>query len=125
VALIFTFLLTGYAVRDLDRLSGPAAGGHHDLAAAGVTPAGGALAGTSARGGSPATAFAGPAGAEGGLATVAEPEPAQTRRAVSGTRSDSGSGLEAVRRLVLTPKVRTGSRIAMGITMAFMLAIMI
>jgi hypothetical protein len=125
VALIFAFLLAGYAVRDLDRLSGPAAGGHHDLAVAGIAPAGGALAGASPRAGSPATAFTGPAGAEGGLATVAEPEPAQTRRAVSGTRGDSGSGPGAVRRLVLAPKVQTGARIAMGITMAFMLAIMI
>jgi hypothetical protein len=123
VALIFAFLLAGYAVRDLDRLSGPAAGRHYNLAVAGIAPAGGALAGTSARAGSPVTAFNGPVGAEGGLATVAES--AQTLRAASGAGRAHGSGPGAARRLVLAPNVQTGCRIAMGITMAFMLAIMI
>jgi hypothetical protein len=127
VALIFAFLLVGYAVRDLDRISGPAAGGRYNLAGAGIAPAGGALAGASALAGagSPAAAFTGPV-AGGGLATVAQPQPAETRQAApTAAASASGSGSGAARRLVLAPGLATGCRIAMGVTMAFMLAIMI
>jgi hypothetical protein len=125
VALIFAFLLVGYAVRDLDRISGPAAHGHYNLAGAALAQVGGALAGASALTGSPAAAFTGPVAAEGGLATVAQPQPAETRRATSGSASASGSSPDMARRLVLAPGVVTGCRIAMGVTMAFMLAIMI
>jgi Domain of unknown function (DUF5134) len=128
VALIFAFLLVGYAVRDLDRISSLAAGGRYNLAGAGIVPAGGALAGASALAGagspSPAAAFTGPV-AGGGLATVAQPQPAETRQAALGGGSASGSGSGAARRLVLAPGTATGCRIAMGVTMAFMLAIMI
>jgi hypothetical protein len=126
VALIFAFLLVGYAVRDLDRISGPAAGGRYNLAGAGIAPAGGALAGASALAGagSPAAAFTGPV-AEGGLATVAQPQPAETRQAAPGGGSASGSSSGAARRLVLAPGLATGCRIAMGVAMALMLAIMI
>jgi hypothetical protein len=125
VALIFAFLLVGYAVRDLDRISGPGAHGHYQLAGAALAQVGGALGGPSALAESPAAAFTGPVAADGGLATVAQPQPAETRRATSGRGSASGSSPDIARRLVLAPGVVTGCRIAMGITMAFMLAIMI
>lgn len=125
VGLIFAFLLAGYAVRDLDRMSGPAAGGHNSLAVVGIVPASGALAGVSALTEPQAASFAGPAAAEGGVATVAQPQPADLRRATIASGSASGSSRDTARRLMLAPGLVTGCRIAMGVTMAFMLAIMI
>jgi hypothetical protein len=124
VGLIFAFLLVGYAVRDLDRVSGPAAHGHYHLAGATLAQAGGALAGASAGAESPALAFAGPVAADGGRATVAPPQPGETCQAAPANGSASGR-TDMARRLVLAPGVVTSCRIAMGITMAFMLAIMI
>jgi Domain of unknown function (DUF5134) len=124
VALIFAFLLAGYAVRDLDRISGPAAHGHYHLAGAALAQVGGALAGASAGAESPALAFTGPVAADGGRATVAPPPPGGTRQAAPANGSASGR-TDMARRLVFAPGVVTGCRIAMGITMALMLAIMI
>ncbi|HYZ54880.1 MAG TPA: DUF5134 domain-containing protein [Streptosporangiaceae bacterium] len=127
LALLFALLLAGYAVRDLDLLSGPAADKRYNLAGTGIAPAGAALATASALAAAPSTAVtaAGPVTAGGGQGPAAWPEPAETEPAASGSRGASGGGPGAARRLALAPGLETGCRIAMGVTMAFMLIIMI
>ncbi len=120
LAFLFALVLIGYSIWDLDQLSGPGASGHYSLAAAREASPGAVLAGTPALAGteSPAVAFSGLAPAEGGVATVtppAEPDLAAT----------SSVAQESASRLVLAPWVATSCRIAMGITMALMLIIMI
>jgi len=112
LAFLFALALVGYSVWDLDQLSGPGASGHYSLAVVRVAPTGPVLAGVGAT--------AGP----GGTAPVAVAEPVSP--AVAGeapvvppaSAPADGTG-------VLAPWVATSCRIAMGITMAFMLVIMI
>jgi hypothetical protein len=117
LAFVFALALVGYSIWDLDQLSGPGATGHYSLAAARVAPVTPALAGAVA-GPDPLAAVASqPAADQGGVATVTQAEPDATpREAVR-----SAGGLSPV----LAPWVATGARIAMGVTMAFMLLIMI
>ena len=120
LAFIFALLLIGYSIWDLDQLSGPGASGHYSLASARIAPVA-VLAGTPALGGaqSQTTAVPGPAAAEDGVATVIQAQPAIPGGAASQvTAPVSGNPL-------LAPWVATSCRIAMGITMAFMLLIMI
>jgi hypothetical protein len=120
LALIFAFLLIGYCVWDLDQLSGPGVTGHYNIAPASMRPAEPALTGVPAvaRTGLQ-SASAGTAGPEG-VATSSPPEaavqdpPPVTSEAASGAVSP-----------VLAPWVTISCRIAMGVTMAFMLIIMI
>jgi hypothetical protein len=117
LALIFAFLLIGYCVWDLDQLSGPGVTGHYSIAPASIRPAEPALTGVpaAARTGLH-MASSGPAGPEGGVATFSPPEAAvQDPPAVT-----SGAASP-----VLAPWVTISCRIAMGVTMAFMLIIMI
>jgi hypothetical protein len=116
LALLFALALVGYTIWDLDQLSGPGASGHYSLAAARVAPAGPVLAGVGAT--------AGP----GGTAPVAVAEPASP--ALAAEPAEEGSEVPPASAPadgtgVLAPWVATGCRIAMGITMAFMLVIMI
>jgi Domain of unknown function (DUF5134) len=122
LAFAFALPLIGYSVWDLDQLSGPGASGHYSLAAARTAPTGPVLVGATAGLGAamvtaPASSSAGSAPATEALATGApatEAPPAHGSAPAS--RADRG---------VLAPWVATSCRIAMGVTMAFMLLIMI
>jgi Domain of unknown function (DUF5134) len=119
LAFVFALILAGYSVWDLDQLSGKRsglAGAGMPLAAAGVPvmavaePAG--------------TAFSGPP-ATGGTATVtasAPPAADAVPRRTPGRTPGRGPGLRA---LLLSSGTTVGCRIVMGVTMAFMLVIMI
>jgi hypothetical protein len=118
LAFIFALLLIGYGIWDLDQLSGPGASGHYSLAAARVTTSGAVLVGVGAPSGSGpgAAALASQASSQALPAPVAGPAVA-----ADGTRDRA----KATGHGVLAPWVATGCRIAMGVTMAFMLLIMI
>jgi hypothetical protein len=117
VALAFGLVLAGYSVWDLDLLSS----GRYGLAASGPTLAGPALAG-SALAGAPVIAMTKPGvmalphaqAAGGGSAADAPSRPA-----------DPEPGPAAARRFLQSCRVTVGCRIAMGLTMAFMLFVMI
>jgi len=116
LAFIFALLLIGYTVWDLDQLSGPGASGHYSLAAARVVPAAAVLAGVTSGAG---TGLGGAGGA--GLASAAvatEPVTATQVPPAGACAPAGGTG-------VLAPWVATSCRIAMGVTMAFMLLILI
>ncbi len=110
LAFAFALLLIGYSIWDLDQLSGPGASGHYStvavrtpvLVGAAAGPTGGAAVMTSASSGS------------AGSAAVTHARPANP--GAPDIRAD---------RVVLAPWVATSCRIAMGVTMAFMLLIMI
>jgi hypothetical protein len=114
LAFAFALALVGYSIWDLDQLSGPGTSGHYSLAAARVAPPGPVLAGVGAT--------AGP----GAAAAVAEPAspPLAAEAAGEAPAVPPASG-PADGTGVLAPWVATGCRIAMGVTMAFMLVIMI
>jgi hypothetical protein len=135
VALIFALWLAAYVVLDLDRLSGPAhqhgsyfAGLAAASAGAGLAPAAaGLLADAAPAGRAVSPMAAAPAATEGSAG-------ASPGRAAAGPgRAGAGSGragaavapARPVRTLLLSPRVAAGCRIAMGVTMAFMLVIMI
>ena len=123
LAFVFALVLIGYSIWDLDQLSGPGASGHYSLATARTAPAGPVLVGvgTLAAG---AGAPAGPGAATlspAASATMAA-EPVAELAGVAGVPPASGP---AGGTGVLAPWVATGCRIAMGVTMAFMLLIMI
>lgn len=106
LALLFALVLIGYSVWDLDQLSGPGAGPHYSLAIPRPVPA--------------AVLVGVPAGSDGGVTTMVRPGVAG--RAASRTAIPASlTGASPV----LAPWVATGCRIAMGVTMAFMLIIMI
>ena len=117
---IFALALIGYSIWDLDQLSGPGTSGHYSLTVARVAPAGAVLAGVSAGGGPGAAAVSAPAGGQAGSAVATEPAAASPAQSAGpgGPASGAGTG-------ILAPWVATSSRIAMGVTMAFMLLIMI
>ena len=116
LALLFALALVGYTIWDLDQLSGPGATGHYSLGAVRVAPTGPVLAGVGATarpGGTAPVAVAEPAGPAVAAETAAEaPEVPPASAPADGTG-------------VLAPWVATSCRIAMGVTMAFMLVIMI
>ncbi len=121
LAFIFALALIGYSIWDLDQLSGPGTSGHYSLAVARVAPAGAVLVGVGAGAGPGAAAVSEPAGGlVAGSAVATEPATAsQVQPAgVDGPASGAGRG-------ILAPWVATSSRIAMGVTMAFMLLILI
>ena len=122
LALIFAFLLVGYCVWDLDQLSGPGVTGHYSVALPRVGPGGPALAGIPAVTGigtrAAATAPAG--GVVGGNTSTAPP--AATAQEAPPAASETTARAASP---VLAPWVTTSCRIAMGVTMAFMLIIMI
>ncbi len=114
LAFLFALALVGYSIWDLDQLSGPGTSGHYSLSVARVVPAGPVLAGVGARSGPGAAAVltepASPPVVTETIETAPEVPPASAPA--------DGTG-------VLAPWVATGCRIAMGVTMAFMLVIMI
>ncbi len=112
LAFVFALLLIGYSIWDLDQLSGPGASGHYSLAAARIAPAVPVLVG--AAGGAGAAAVSASAHGSDGRAAATNAQPMNA----STPAGHAGRG-------VLAPWVVTTSRIAMGVTMAFMLLIMI
>jgi hypothetical protein len=117
LAFLFALLLAGYTVWDLDQLSGPGTSGHYSLAVARVAPPGPVLVGAPA--GPGAAAVSAPVSDLADAAAAAGPTLATEPAGVGpGQASGNGPG-------VLAPWVATGCRIAMGVTMAFMLLIMI
>jgi Domain of unknown function (DUF5134) len=120
VAFIFVLWLSVYVVLDLDCLSGP---GHTRGSYFAAPALAGATAG--ARSVSMATAAAAPAGTSADVAVAPEQPADGTHPAAGGDRPITGSGSGSARALLLSPQVAAGCRIAMGVTMAFMLIIMI
>ncbi len=120
LAFIFALLLIGYSIWDLDQLSGPGTSGHYSLAAARVAPAGAVLASVGAAAGPGAAAGSEPTGGLADSAVATEPVTASQAQPVGVGGPASGAG-----RGILAPWVATSSRIAMGVTMAFMLLILI
>jgi hypothetical protein len=127
LALLFALVLIGYSVWDLDQLSGPGAGPHYSLAIPRPVPAA-LLAGVPAGAeGAEAVLGAGASGppavapvSDGGVTTIVRPGVAgQAVSCAAIPASLTGASP------VLAPWVATGCRIAMGVTMAFMLMIMI
>lgn len=124
LALLFALVLVGYAIWDLDQVSGPGTSGHYSLAVARVAPADPVLAGVGAT-------AAGASGASAGLVSAAAPGPASAMVAAPPVAEPAGiaqvppASAPADGTGVLAPWVATGCRIAMGVTMAFMLVIMI
>jgi Domain of unknown function (DUF5134) len=113
LALLFAFVLIGFVVSDLDRLSRLATLPRYRPARTGFAPSGVALAGAAAMtAGTGSTASPPPAeSAPPDSAPPATAPPAQPPSAPAGR--------------LLTPAVARGCRIAMGVTMAFMLITMI
>jgi Domain of unknown function (DUF5134) len=123
LAFIFALLLIGYGIWDLDQLSGPGPSGHYSLAVARATPPVAVLAGVAAPAGARTGSPVGSGLASGQISLAVAAEPAVTSQAQSGAAMPGGPGTAG--RGVLAPWVATSCRIAMGVTMAFMLLIMI
>jgi Domain of unknown function (DUF5134) len=123
LAFIFALLLIGYGIWDLDQLSGPGPGGHYSLAVARPVAPVALLAGVAAPAGARTGSPVGSGLASGQFSTAVATGPAVTTQVQSGAARPSGPGTAG--RGVLAPWVATGCRIAMGVTMAFMLLIMI
>lgn len=119
LALLFALWLSAYVVLDLDRLSGPGHAHGSYFAKIAPAPAGAGLAAPSAADGSLAVgaAFASSMTAPGDSVTTRSAEPV--------VRDQAATATSASRALLLSPQVAAGCRIAMGVTMAFMLVIMI
>jgi Domain of unknown function (DUF5134) len=120
VAFIFILWLAAYVVLDLDRLPGP---GH----AHGSYFARPALVGATAGAGSVslAAASAVPAGTSAGAAAAPDQAADGSQPGGDGGLPATGSRSGSARALLLGPRVAAGCRIAMGVTMAFMLVIML
>jgi hypothetical protein len=108
LAFAFALILAGYTAWDLDQLPGFTRG----LAAAALAPAQPALAGA---------AFSGPGARSGTRGISASPD--ETGPASSG--GVAGSGQSGAAGVLLSPEITVGCRIAMGVTMALMLFLMI
>ena len=125
VAFIFALWLIVYVVLDLDRLAGPGHGRGSYFAPQAAAPARTALVGATAGSGSVSLAAAS-AGTDGSVATVppqatGSGQPLKAGDGGAGTGHPTGSA----HTVLLGPKVAAACRIAMGVTMAFMLIIMI
>jgi len=111
LAFVFVLLLIAYTVRDLDRQA--RADGYFHVVGRRFAPTGPALA---TAGPAPA---GGPGGGDGVVATM--PRAAQAEAAVP----EPAAAEPAAERLLLAPAAVKACRVAMGVTMAFMLIIMI
>ena len=117
LAFAFALILAGYSVWDLDQLSGR----RYSRASTGMPLAPAAV--PAMAGAEPArAAFSGPTATADAATTTAPAEAAAAAEAVPGGTPGSGPG---VRALLLSPGTTVGCRIVMGVTMAFMLVIMI
>jgi hypothetical protein len=122
LALVFALLLISYSVRDVDRKA--CADGYFHVVGRRFTPTGPALA-TALAGATSRGAPAGPAGGgDSAVATMVAPETAPAEMPPGGPVAGQVTASPA-ERLLLSPAVVKGCRVAMGVTMAFMLLIMI
>jgi Domain of unknown function (DUF5134) len=122
LAFAFALLLIGYSIWDLDQLSGPGASGHYSLAVERAAPSSAVLAGVAAMSGaSPGLAAA----ASGQIAPVMAAGPAVASQALPAGATAACGPQDGTGQGILVPWVATSCRIAMGVTMAFMLLIMI
>ncbi len=122
LALVFALLLIAYSVRDVDRKA--CADGYFHVVGRRFTPAGPALA-TAAAGATARGVPTAPAGSgDSAVATMVPPDtaPAEAPPGDPVTGQVTASPAE---RLLLSPAAVKGCRVAMGVTMAFMLLIMI
>jgi Domain of unknown function (DUF5134) len=121
LAFIFALILAGYSVWDLDQLSGR----RYSLPGPGISLAGVAPVGVPAMAGaeSAAVAFSAAAATGDSVTTDARPGPAAAGPAVADDGASEGG--RTARGFLLSPGTTIGCRIAMGVTMAFMLLIMI
>jgi opacity protein-like surface antigen len=117
LAFVFTLLLAGYTIWDLDQLSGPGASGHYSLAAPRLAPVA-VLVGVTSGG-----TAGGPDSPARGSTTGSGKTGPEERGPVPAPRG--GGPANGQGRGVLAPWVAVSCRIAMGVTMAFMLVIMI
>jgi hypothetical protein len=117
LAFIFALALIGYSIWDLDQLSGPGASGHYSLAVARVASARPVLAGVGAGAGIGSAALADVQMSSVVTAEAPAASPAQSAESC-GPADGTGRG-------ILAPWVATSSRIAMGVTMALMLLLLI
>jgi Domain of unknown function (DUF5134) len=118
LALLFALILVGYSVWDIDQLSG---GSRRGLTGPPFGIPGAVLAGAAvpAAGAEPAVAaFSGAAG-EGGAAAVSRPQAEEFSEGPSPVHAGNPGGI------LLSSGMTAGCRIAMGVTMSFMLLIMI
>jgi Domain of unknown function (DUF5134) len=122
LAFAFALLLIGYSIWDLDQLSGPGVSGHYSLTVARSAPSGAVLAGVAAAAGGGPGAAAVSSLASGQVGSAAATGSAVTSQAPPASISAPASRAD---RDILAPWVATSCRIAMGVTMAFMLLIMI
>jgi Domain of unknown function (DUF5134) len=122
LAFVFALLLIGYSIWDLDQLSGPGASGHYSLVATRTVPTGSVLVGAMA--GPGAAAVPASVGPPVGSAVTAEAQHAEAQHAEA-QHAEASAPASRADRGVLAPWVATSGRIAMGVTMAFMLLIMI
>ena len=121
LALFFALALIAYSVRDVDRKA--CADGYFHVVGRRFTPAGPALA--TAAAGAARGVPAGPAGGgDNAVATMVAPEAATAAAPPAGPATGQVTASRA-ERLLLSPAVVKGCRVAMGVTMAFMLLIMI
>jgi hypothetical protein len=120
LALVFVLLLVGYSVRDLDRRA--CADGYFHVVGRRFTPAGPVLA-TAAAGAMGRDVPAG--GGDSALATVMKPDTTQAAEVSPPNQVTGRSDASLADRLLLSPGAVKGCRVAMGVTMAFMLIIMI
>jgi hypothetical protein len=128
LAFVFALILIGYTVWDLDQLSSLRRGLAAAVGGAASGAASPALAGvaTGAGGAQPVTAaFGAPAGA-GSATDGSSSGPAEAERgACAGTVRGARPGIPGIPGLLGSPEVVVGCRIAMGVTMALMLFLMI
>jgi hypothetical protein len=124
IGLVFVLIMAGWAVLDIDQISrsGRSRSGRGEVA----VPAGlRHRVAVAAAGTAPALAAMGPAD-DSLAAMAATAAPVATTRAGSGAASGSSTAPSpAVVRGILDPRVATTCRIAMGVTMALMLVLMI
>jgi opacity protein-like surface antigen len=120
VAFIFALWLSVYVVLDLDRLSGP---GHAHGSYFAVPALVGAAAGTGSV--NLAAASAAPVLMDASQAPVPGHTTGGSHPAGGGGSLAAGSPSGSARAVLLSPQLAAGCRIAMGVTMAFMLIIMI
>ena len=120
LALVFALVLIGYSTWDLDQLSGPGPSGHYSLATARVAMLAGATAGAAAQPGAAASGLGATASGLGAASGTGGDSLAAASRVPPAGVGAPGGGTG-----VLAPWVTIGCRITMGVTMAFMLLIMI
>jgi uncharacterized protein DUF5134 len=119
LAFVCTVILAGYSAWDLDRLSGR----RYGLAGIGMPLAAAAV--PALPGAGTALAFVSPGVSPGPGDSAVTDVRAATAAADSAPQGGTSDGVSASRALLLSPGMTVGCRVVMGVSMAFMLAVMI